>query len=591
MEMYLGEKIGDPNLFTGRKKELKSLIKWAEMAKDRHSFSTTMLSRRKTGKSALMQRLFNIVFHENDGVIPFYYEIKEFPQWIVTFSQDFFLNFIFQYMAFKTRKSAYISSLKSFNGAAKIAHNEGLEYLIEYIEHVQNQVKEEDVHNIWDMVRDAPRMISFARNEQVIQLIDEFQYINRYIYHDKKRTDRLSTLAGSYFHTAEYKTAPLLVSGSWVGWLMRDLDKMLPGRFRKDYFLGNMPEKEAIETIFKYSQILDIPISNEIAQLMYELTDGNPCYISLLFYSNYPDKNFTTEDGLRETIEFEVLNDGGAIKGRWMEYISYAFKEINGKDHNYQDLSRRIVLYLCKNKEREVTRDEIKNQFKLELSNGDLEKRMKALVESDIINKGRSNYYFQGIRDHIFDKVFRGIYEDEIESFGPKEIANEYKTLFEKWKKKFHKICGQYSSLKGKFAEYMISNHLKFRAFCNNEKFCSMMNNLPEDFKFVEYKTVWKYTASPVLKKSFEIDVFARAEKDEYSLIGEVKNRLIPFSKDEAIIFLNKAHELIELEDVGKNLLFVYSIKGFTRDSIEFFEEKKVAWCDDEKWLDNVIFN
>ena len=118
-----------------------------------------------------------------------------------------------------------------------------------------------------------------------------------------------------------------------------------------------------------------------------------------------------------------------------------------------------------------------------------------------------------------------------------------------------------------------------------------MMNNLPLDFKSVHYQSVWKYTASPVLKKSFEMDVFARALEDQYSLIGEVKNRLSAFSATEATEFISKANQLIQLESVGKHLLFVYSIKGFTQNALALFKEKQIAWCDDERWLDNAIIN
>ena len=83
-----------------------------------------------------------------------------------------------------------------------------------------------------------------------------------------------------------------------------------------------------------------------------------------MFYSNYLEKDFTNEDGLRETLEFEVLNDGGEIKSRWMEYILYAFHTINGTD---QGISKKIVLYLCQNNDREITRDEINNKLKLNL--------------------------------------------------------------------------------------------------------------------------------------------------------------------------------------------------------------------------------
>ncbi|ETR65167.1 MAG: hypothetical protein OMM_14703 [Candidatus Magnetoglobus multicellularis str. Araruama] len=109
MQIYLKEKIGNPNLFTGRKEELDSLIKWVDNIKPEFSKSTAILSRRKTGKSALLQRLYNLVFHKNDRVIPFYYQIKEYDQWLIDFSKDFFLNFLYQYIAFKSRKKEYLS--------------------------------------------------------------------------------------------------------------------------------------------------------------------------------------------------------------------------------------------------------------------------------------------------------------------------------------------------------------------------------------------------------------------------------------------------------------------------------------------------
>ncbi|KPA13395.1 hypothetical protein MHK_006397 [Candidatus Magnetomorum sp. HK-1] len=587
MKIYLKEKIGQPELFTGRYNELNSLLKWVDLSKQYLSRSTAMLSRRKTGKSALMHRLYNIVFNMNDGVIPFYYEIGEFDQWIVNFSEDFFFTFICQYISFKTRNKAYLYSImKDYDSIMEIAEKENLTYLTPYINLVHKLKNSEDDYRIWNIVRELPLNIAEMNNETIIQLIDEFQYLNFFIYRDKACTRRFSDLAATYFHTAEYKSAPMLISGSWVGWLMRDLAKMLPGRFRRDYFLSNMPYHEAVETVFKYSSVLNIAITNEVAQIMVELTQGNPCYISALFYSNYPKKDFTNEDGLRKTLEFEVLNDGGEIKTRWMEYLLYAFQTVNGTEHS---LSKKIVLYLCKNKDREVTRDEINKVLELNMSDHELEKRMTALVESDIINQGRSLYYYQGIGDHIFDKVFRGRYADEIEAFDPKDITNEYKALFKKWKANFHTICGKYGSLKGRFAEYMITNHLKFRVYEHNDLFCSMMNNLPKDFHFVSYQSVWKYTASPVLKRSLEIDVFARAESNEYSLIGEVKNRMSPFSKAEADAFKNKAGTLIKIEQIEKFVLFVYSIKGFTKEAIQFFLENNISWCDDERWLDNEI--
>jgi AAA+ ATPase superfamily predicted ATPase len=76
MEYALEERIGNPDLFTGRKEELAYFLKWINDIKERKSQSTAILARRKMGKTTLMERLFNITFYKNDGVIPFFYEIK-----------------------------------------------------------------------------------------------------------------------------------------------------------------------------------------------------------------------------------------------------------------------------------------------------------------------------------------------------------------------------------------------------------------------------------------------------------------------------------------------------------------------------------
>jgi hypothetical protein len=45
MDYALEERIGDPNLFTGRKAELAYFLKWISDIKERKSQSTAMLTR------------------------------------------------------------------------------------------------------------------------------------------------------------------------------------------------------------------------------------------------------------------------------------------------------------------------------------------------------------------------------------------------------------------------------------------------------------------------------------------------------------------------------------------------------------------
>ncbi len=579
MKIFLEEKIGNPDLFTGRKRELEELLAWVRKIKRKLSPSRALLSRRKTGKTALLQRLYNRIFEADDGVIPFYYEIPEKEQWGADFCRDFFLKFIFQYIAFKTRKPEYIAwERMSFDAALETARRESQEHLTGWIKDVQEKVTEESVFPLWERVRNAPRLIAEAKDERVVQIIDEFQYMNRKIFADKEKTRRESDFAQPYMVTAEYKNAPLLISGSRVGLLMHDVLKM-PGRFRIG-FLENMPEDEAAEMVYRYSLSEEIPVTGETAHLIAQVCGGSPFYISELMRSYCPDKDLTTPEGVLRTMEFETLDRRGSIKGTWMEYILHAFSTVNEKH------AKNIVLYLCRNRDREVTRAEIMKALNLNMTDSELERKLRALVSADIIEQGQTNFDYRGVGDNIFDKVFRGVYQKEIEGFDPKEITNEYKALAEKLLADYRRVSGEQSYYKGMFAEFMIIRHLVYHAYKNNQYYQSLMHNLPADFRFSEFESVWSYKSSPIHKRDIQIDVFARAKPGEYAMIGEVKNReKEKFSLREAEEFREKALILTELEKVEKAVLFVFSKCGFTKDALQYMEEQAMAWTEEEAWI------
>ena len=578
MKTYLKERIGHPGLFTGRKKEVNALLKWVDNIKSELSKSKAIISRRKTGKSALMERLFNIIFEQNDEVVPFYLEIKETSKWIKEFAIEYFFTFIQQYIAFHSRNPDYLTYGYNYIKLIDAAKKEKLDHLIPYIEDFESLEKEGYTDLLWDKAREAPCTIARHKDERILQMIDEFQFINRYIYWDKEKQRKASDLAGSYLHTAERKNAPFLVSGSWVGWLIDDLNKMLPGRFILED-LTNMPRNEAIEMALNYSAITQIPINYETACIMADMTEGNPSYMSALFQSSYEDKDFSAEKGILEVLDFETFDKRGSIRGTWMEYIHSAIDMVNDKN------GKKIILYICK--KGELTRAEIKKGLNLEIEEHELEKRLKAFVKADIIEQGETDFDYKAVGDNIFDKVFRGVYQKEIDGFTPDKIKLEYRELYKKERGKFNKY-------KGEFSEYVVMNHLKHRAYKQNDLYVSMINNLPDDFSFVEYETIWAYTASPVHKKNIQIDVFARAPKaepkagpdEQYTLIGEVKNRKAKFSVKEAREFFDKAVEVKKMENIDKALFVVFSASGFTKKALEFLIDTKIAFSKDKKFFD-----
>jgi hypothetical protein len=183
-----------------------------------------------------------------------------------------------------------------------------MDYLTGIIEDVEYTIRHDHVDLLWETVREAPKIVASSENDFIVQMIDEFQFMNAMIYRDKDMNILAEDLAGGYLSTAESKVAPLLVSGSWVGWLMNELNTMLPSRFRYEY-LENMPEDEAVELVYKFSRYFDVPVTEETVYLMMEIAEGSPFYLSSIIRSRYRDKDLNTVKGLTGTLEFETLDD------------------------------------------------------------------------------------------------------------------------------------------------------------------------------------------------------------------------------------------------------------------------------------------
>ncbi|MCP5102729.1 MAG: hypothetical protein GY950_05100 [bacterium] len=235
-----------------------------------------------------------------------------------------------------------------------------------------------------------------------------------------------------------------------------------------------------------------------------------------------------------------------------MEYVRKAFSRVN--DIN----AKNIVLYLCKNKDREITRTELLEKLDLDMTDAELEGKLKALVKADIIQQGGSNFRYLGVQDNIFGKVFRGVYQEEIERFEPGQIKKEYRAAFEKLKKQYHQLQGKYNYQKGYFAEYLILDQLRYHARQKSTLLKSITRNLPPDFEFCEYRSVWSYRFAPETTGGFSVDIFAPSKSpDDYSIIGEVKNRdTRKFSLDEVLSFEQKLGEIKKTENL--NLVIGY---------------------------------
>src|SRR6056297_1196185 len=547
IEYALPEQIGEPELFVGRKKEFDYFLgDWYRLVEKNFAQNQAIISRRKKGKTAFLQRLFNILWSAGmerekgeQEVIPFYFSVPDENISQGDFARRFFTQFINHYYSYKTHNPKYIRVPMTFN---EIETQVKDDLILRLYKQIKSYEKENEWALMWHLASRAPSTIARDSGEKIVQIIDEFQNINEYV-HDKDK-DRLDKMSGTYMQVAEFREAPLIVSGSEVHWLLK-IVRSLTGRFQS-YPLENLPEDEAKEAIEKYAHFMDTKMNAQAKEKIWDLTQGDPLYIKALFLSRYNQaKDYTVDDNIVDVYEKEISE--GEIYTTWMEYMLNTFDTVNKTN------SKRIMLYLF-NQGEEKTRDEIIKDLKLPYTDQEAEEKLNALIAGDLISQGHSAYDYTITRDKTYELVFRRIYQKEIDHFVP-DIKGEIR-----------KALGKDNYQKGKFTEFLLKERLK-KTFTLNEitENGKKLKIIPIDIE--ERKII------PTGVGKSEIDLFIRA-KNGYELYIDIKNTKSRYGKKETDRWLKIADYL--RKDKTKALFLVYSENGYTKGTQERLEKNDI---------------
>lgn len=577
----LEERIGEPELFIGRKEEFQFLNKWFINVQKKLSKSTAILSRRKKGKTAIIERYYNIIYNKNTNIIPFYYEVKEGKKWIVAFSYDFYISFISQYMGFKLKNIDLIRNKNSIDILQTIAEKEKFEIISKDIQTFQkfyNNKNEVDI--IWDFVQSAPHRIALLSNEFVIQLIDEFQFMNSEIYRDRDCKIQMTDLVGTYLSLAESKIAPMLVTGSWVGWLKRIIRGQLPVRFN-EIELENFTEEEGLEAVLNYSVFTDVEITNDVAVYLNSIVQSDPFYISSIIRSSYKEKNLTTIDGLIKTIEYEIRK--GDIYKTWLEYLLYTIGEIN------QFNAKKIVMFLSKNRDKEWKISEIINECNLPYNDNEAEKVLQQLCKGDLIGEGSGSIRYKGMSDDIFYKVFRYKYGEEIDNFSNEKIAIEEKDkMIEKinfLQQKNKSLQGLINYNKGHYLEFVLTKYLRFLKFKNaNLKLSEVVENYQSGAEWSNYIQVKNNFINLEGGRAYQIDIFAESPDFNQNLYIEVKNFENPATINDVEKFIETTQIIKKIKSENCGYFIFYALNGFTKEAKNLLIKNNIMYSDYNKW-------
>ena len=603
----LKERIGAPSLFCGREREMNLLLNWAEKIPKEISKSRALVGRRKSGKTAIMQRLFNILWNHNGNVIPFYFEVLDQNQWVLDFADSYFRTFISQYLSFILRIPLDIDNKPwKWENIDDLLPQIKNDNIIRNIWEFRESVMNEKVHETIMDAFGAPARFTGYENVFFVVMIDEIQYMTKYIYKDKQETVQAYRLPGAFHGLVELKVAPMLVSGSYIGWMTQMIqDMFVGGRLKWTPISSQLTFEEGMAAVFRYAEYHNMPVTERSALIINTLTQHDPFYISMLFGSDCPEKDFSSTEGVIHTLTHEIKDKGSELYRTWSEYIDSTIRQVNNI------YAKKVMLFLSKERYKEWPRNEIREHIGWPPEKDrELEEKLATLEYGGLVTRGSSDFHYQGIQDDILDLIFRDRYQYEIESVSPDisgELAGKIKAL-EKEKKSLE---GALNELKGRMLELVVWRELN-RCRKENKTINNFSGRLrkisdktsdgqAEKMKVLaalceksRFNTIWMnyYIQLPHAPIS-EVDVLAEGNDEEkvWTLVFEIKNRgeKNPPTIKDAELFAEKVKRIKEmLEQRDETISFVcpvyFSAEGFAEEVESWLHTHGILTADMKTW-------
>jgi len=568
MQYPLSEKIGDPDLFVGREKEFHLLNKWLSNIPKRLSKSRVILARRKSGKTAIVQRIFNQLWSENGAVIPFYFSFDESKIWYPNLAIKYYCAFASQYISFLERNEKWVNKWFSLEQIREYGVLNANELLVDDVDSLLIN-KERKLHDLmWDTACFAPHRFAAFFEKRFLVILDEFQYITQSVYRDEKCEGKPDdSLPGSYHSISESKIAPMLVTGSYAGWLLNIMHEYLEaGRLKPLHFSPYLTPDEGLQAVYQYAQFYGEEITNETAVQINELCMADPFFIYCVVHSEFEDKDLTSSEGVINTVNYEISDNTAEMFLTWGEYLNKILDQVNNRN------AKNLLLYLNKHSDRYWTPQQLKKELSLDLEVNDIQKELVILSKIDVVERGTSFIQFRGLQDGTLNLVLRNCFEEEIEGFVP-DFPKEFSQAIEK-------LNTENRSLRGKLSYYIgiVGEHLLATAFRNRKRF-----RLSDFFEHVADRTELNITLVRerfLLQredgKGMEIDIVAESDCGRVVLV-EVKKKKVKTSIKAVADFWEKVEAYQRLFLERKVLPAFLSVGDFTEEAKQFCEARGIG--------------
>jgi DNA-binding Lrp family transcriptional regulator len=577
MQYPLSEEIGNPDLFVGRKKELAMLDNWIKLIPKRLGKSKALFSRRKGGKTSLVQRLFNRLWNENGAVIPIFFSLSELYIWLPDFAIKYYCIFASQYISFIERNKSLVDNFMTFEDIRSYGHDKSIQLFVRDIEALEFYMSKQLYDSMWLLASSAPKRFATYFDLRFLVIIDEFQYMSKYITNDPEKQYPNDSLPGTYHQLAETKMAPMLITGSYANWLNTIIKNYLEaGRVTKHFFSPYLAPDEGLEAVKMYSKFYNVSTTEASQKQINALCLSDPYFISCVIQSDFINKDLTTDQGVIDTVHYEISDSDSNMSGTWREYIDQTLEDINNIH------AKRILLHMSKDPNRIWIPKELIDTLHLEISEQEVLDRLRKLERADLIKKGNADIEFKGLNDGTLHLVLRTRYAREIDDFDP-DVRTDFKKTLDEMKSEMNQlkadkstISSKYNLLKGQFAEHHLAS-----AFKSKKRFSLLefFHNVPDttQLNIIDVRT--RLIIQRPDGKNMEIDIIAESSCGRVVLV-EIKNWKKKVGVNVIKDFIEKVKVYGRLHSDKTPVPCIWSKQGFSKQSIQMCELHRIAMAD-----------
>ena len=571
----LDEPAGD--WFVNRKEELDLFWKWGTDVPPVWRNSYALIGPRRMGKTAILHKVFNRLFHEQKEVMPVYISFARYlhrakPINAYEFAEEFVGSYVASYLAFHHGLSHLFKFPVEFDELELIASKYPDEIPPEVFRRYKG-VRYGELSSVYQLVHWAisvPKGFASLHEMPTVLMIDEFQVLTN-VYNPE--SGMYNDVTNGFQHASESRWAPMLVSGSSVSMMSDEaIAGMLSGRF-KPWYLYPLEKDHAIEMASRLGQALNLNVTGEVAEAIWKLTQGYPYPIECILTSASPDvQRLPDLDALDRIVLFEQTNRRGILREHYENEYGKYVRQLNGTG-----ITRKILYWITNHPEEKIIRPHtVASELNIDIVA--VQESLEKLCKIDVIERA-TIASFSGPKDPLLREFLRYEHYVDVQNLPPEDAAADMQ-------KRIHRTTGELNRRTGHYTEIIVGSVLN--NFDDREVDGSTYFGISTAVKLPRMQNIIRREG--VLKAGIpkEIDVIG-----EYNLHNDgagnkglgawmvsVRYRKRKMNDVEVRKFIDQVQVVQTEKEYGEVIPWYFSKSGFTKKGIVLLQAEGIYHSD-----------